>query len=272
MPLSVKHDHVSPKVDAPDSTLIRPADWNSEHDLTTTGFNLVLGRDPTGPGDIQELPLSVDLDGNVAVQGTGRIRLPLGTTGQRPPVPSAGDIRWNTTNACLEIYGLGGASAWTQLTSGALPPPGTVAMFAGLSTPVGWLFCNGQAMNRITDAALFAAIGTTYGAGDASTTFNIPNYQGRVPVHPNGAQWSLNTRRGILNTTVTLTTANMPAHTHALSPPLVNASGTNTGGVGSGSAIWGGGGPNATLPAGSGTPVTISTEQPSFGINFMIKR
>jgi|SRR5581483_1365963 len=56
-------------------------------------------------------------------------------------------------------------------------PPGTIIMYAGGTTPSGWLLCDGSAVSRSTYQALFAAIGTTYGAGDGSTTFNLPNFQ-----------------------------------------------------------------------------------------------
>lgn len=58
-------------------------------------------------------------------------------------------------------------------------PPGTMIHFAGKTLPDGWLICNGAAVSRTTYAALFAAIGTTYGSGDGSTTFNLPNAGGR---------------------------------------------------------------------------------------------
>ena len=56
-----------------------------------------------------------------------------------------------------------------------LPPVGSVIAFAGNSSPAGWLLCDGSAVSRETYADLFAVIGTTYGAGDGSTTFNVPN-------------------------------------------------------------------------------------------------
>lgn len=54
-------------------------------------------------------------------------------------------------------------------------PVGVVQAFAGSTTPDGWLLCDGSAVSRTTYAALFSAIGTTYGAGDGTTTFNLPN-------------------------------------------------------------------------------------------------
>lgn len=61
-----------------------------------------------------------------------------------------------------------------------LVPSGAVSPYAGASEPTGWLFCRGQTISRTTYAALFAAIGTTYGAGDGSTTFALPDLRGRV--------------------------------------------------------------------------------------------
>ena len=61
-------------------------------------------------------------------------------------------------------------------------PIGKVDMSAGSTTPNGWLLCNGQEVSRTTYAALFSVIGTTYGAGNGSTTFNVPNFTDRMPV------------------------------------------------------------------------------------------
>lgn len=59
-------------------------------------------------------------------------------------------------------------------------PPGAFMDYAGTTAPEGWLFSFGQAVSRTTYAALFTAIGTTFGAGDGSTTFNLPDLRGRV--------------------------------------------------------------------------------------------
>jgi len=62
----------------------------------------------------------------------------------------------------------------------SLMPIGAVIPYAGLSAPPRWLFCFGQNVSRTTYAALFAAISTTYGAGDGATTFTLPDLRGRV--------------------------------------------------------------------------------------------
>ncbi len=59
-------------------------------------------------------------------------------------------------------------------------PVGAIFSYAGATAPTGWLLCYGQAISRTTYAALFSAIGTTYGAGDGSTTFNVPDCRGRA--------------------------------------------------------------------------------------------
>jgi microcystin-dependent protein len=62
----------------------------------------------------------------------------------------------------------------------ALVDLGDIKITSRSTAPSKWLFCRGQAISRTTYSALFAAIGTTYGAGDGSTTFNLPDLQGRV--------------------------------------------------------------------------------------------
>lgn len=92
---------------------------------------------------------------------------------------------------------------------------GILSAFAGSAAPAGWLLCDGSAISRTTYADLFAAIGTTYGVGDNSTTFNLPNLKGRMPVGQDTAQTEFDVmgKTGGAKT-VTLTAAEMPSHTH----------------------------------------------------------
>jgi microcystin-dependent protein len=69
------------------------------------------------------------------------------------------------------------SSALVALSASAVPA-GTMAPFAASTPPAGWLKCNGAAISRATYGALFAKIGTTWGAGDGSTTFNLPDLRG----------------------------------------------------------------------------------------------
>ena len=82
-------------------------------------------------------------------------------------------------------------SAWTPTTVSSLAPPGQIMDFAGSTAPVGWLFCNGAAISRTTYSALFVAIGTIWGAGDGSSTFNVPNLQGLIGIGAGGSLASM---------------------------------------------------------------------------------
>ena len=63
---------------------------------------------------------------------------------------------------------------------------GAIQMFAGSTAPTGYMICDGSAVSRTTYSDLFDIIGTTYGTGDGSTTFNIPNLKGKVVVGLDG--------------------------------------------------------------------------------------
>ena len=93
--------------------------------------------------------------------------------------------------------------------------PGIIESYSGSSVPDGYLFCNGQAVSRTTYSDLFAVIGTTYGSGDGSTTFNLPNLNGRSIVGKDSSNFTtLGATGGSINTT--LTTANIPSHSHTV--------------------------------------------------------
>ena len=99
-------------------------------------------------------------------------------------------------------------------------------MFAGNFAPVGWLLCQGQLLSISQYDVLFNLIGTTYG-GDGQTTFALPNLQSRVPVHV-GSGFALGQSGG--EEEVTLTTSQMPSHSHPLTASSNNASTANAAG------------------------------------------
>ncbi len=126
---------------------------------------------------------------------------------------------------------LDGIISASPLPAGTLAPyAGPITVHADASTatptsnqpPLGWLWCAGQAVSRTTYSALFAAIGTTYGSGDGSQTFNVPDFRGRMPIGLDNMGGSDAGRIGLANTlgttggTNTITTSHMPAHTHDL--------------------------------------------------------
>src|SRR2546427_3527428 len=92
----------------------------------------------------------------------------------------------------------------------AQPYIGEIRMFGGNFAPAGWMFCDGQLLPISENDTLFTLIGTTYG-GDGQSTFALPDLRGRLPVHfGNGRILAEN--GGV--ETVTLTTQQIPAHTH----------------------------------------------------------
>ncbi len=101
---------------------------------------------------------------------------------------------------CSNPIGIGtGLATATQpgaVTLQQLPPSGSVSMFAGATAPAGWLLCDGSAISRASYADLFAAIGTTWGVGDGSTTFNIPNLVGKFVRGADGAGPELGATQG----------------------------------------------------------------------------
>jgi microcystin-dependent protein len=97
----------------------------------------------------------------------------------------------------------------------AQPYVGEVRLFAGNFAPSGWAFCNGALMPISENDVLFQLIGTTYG-GDGQETFALPDLQGRVPVHngtsSSGRTFVIGESGGAES--VTLSTQQIPAHTH----------------------------------------------------------
>ncbi|QDP54792.1 MAG: putative tail fiber protein [Prokaryotic dsDNA virus sp.] len=65
---------------------------------------------------------------------------------------------------------------------GQLAPIGCIMAYAGASAPAGWVFCDGAALSRTAYATLFGQLSTSFGAGDGSTTFNVPDIRGRIMV------------------------------------------------------------------------------------------
>jgi microcystin-dependent protein len=125
-----------------------------------------------------------------------------------------------------------GTSEWIPIVSGiqgatgatTTSPAGSVIAFAGSSAPTDWLLCYGQAVSRTTYATLFAVVSTTYGVGDGTTTFNLPDLRGRTVAGVDNMGGSDAGRLDIANSSgvvvgtqyVTLTAAQsgVPAHSH----------------------------------------------------------
>lgn len=96
-------------------------------------------------------------------------------------------------------------------------PVGTVSQTARATAPTGYLICDGSAISRTTYSDLFTAIGTAYGSGDGSTTFNVPNLKGKVPVGRDSSQTEFDTLGETGGAkTHTLTTDELPSHSHSM--------------------------------------------------------
>ncbi|MBN8504016.1 MAG: phage tail protein [Burkholderiales bacterium] len=109
---------------------------------------------------------------------------------------------------------------------------GEIRMFGGNFAPRGWALCNGQIISIAQNTALFSLLGTTYG-GNGQTTFGLPNMQGRMPMHA-GQGPGLTPRvlgEQVGAPTHTLTSAEMPAHTHGLNAAAAGTTGTPGPGV-----------------------------------------
>lgn len=108
-----------------------------------------------------------------------------------PENPEENDLWIDTTNGnALKRYN---GTSWELVSTSSDAPIGTITPFAGTTPPSDYLLCDGTAVSRTTYSDLFAVIGTTYGSGDGSTTFNLPNLKGRVPVGLDGTQTEFDT-------------------------------------------------------------------------------
>lgn len=210
---------------------------------------------------------------SVANGGTGATTLTannvlLGNGSSSPQFVAPG-----TTGNVLTSNGTTWQSTAPTVTAGV--PAGSVSAYAGSTAPAGWLLCFGQAVSRSTYADLFAVIATTYGAGDGSTTFNLPDLRGRVAVGKDNMGGSAANRitsggSGITGTTLgaaggtqthTLTTAEMPAHTHSI----------GTAAACSGGVVGTGQGGSAVNTGSTGGGGAHQNTQPSIILNYIIK-
>lgn len=160
---------------------------------------------------------------------------------------------------------------------------GTIVSYGSNTAPDGFLDCDGTAVSRTTYASLFAVIGTTYGTGDGSTTFNLPDLQDNVPLGKSGTKSIGSTGGSATQTTTgsvsvgntTLSTSKIPSHTHtiaqggALNQFGARAHGCNTSDTTQTSSSTGGGGSHNH--SGTFTGSSMSVLQPYVATNFCIK-
>jgi len=95
---------------------------------------------------------------------------------------------YNVSNPARFLVKKGFDSPWQdQPKTNLTVPAGAISQFAGSVCPEGYLFCDGIPVSRTLYNVLFYAIGTTYGVGDGSTTFNLPDFRSRIPIGVNSS-------------------------------------------------------------------------------------
>lgn len=178
----------------------------------------------------------------------------------------------NRSNA-LTVDWSGNVEAAGEVKAGGstpLVPIGTILDFAAATAPTGYLVCDGSAVSRTTYAALFAVIGTTWGAGNGSTTFNVPDLRGRTAIGAgtgtasDATAHALGSNGGTETHKLTHAQSGVPAHSHPLpnSAIVYNADGTQrlaTSGSGTKSSV------NTTvgLSTASNTAADASSAHPN---------
>jgi len=168
---------------------------------------------------------------------------------------------------------------------------GTIQMWPTTSAPTGYLLCAGSAVSRTTYAALFAIIGTTFGVGDGSTTFNLPNYADRMPIGSGTIATSIGATGGSKDAIVvshshtasSSSSVSDPGHLHGLTTFMTTWNGVNNdaGAVSPPGASFSNAPTNAattgisvstsTTVNSAGSSGTNANLPPYLGINFIIK-
>jgi microcystin-dependent protein len=183
-----------------------------------------------------------------------------------PTMPTATSTDNSTKGATTAFVQTAVGSIVTTLT-------GTIQMWPTSSAPTGYLSCDGTAVSRTTYAALYAIVGTTFGSGDGSTTFNLPNYTNRMPYGTTIGATGGSADAVVVSHTHTATVTD-PGHAHSINMqnssasygggPIIPGSGqtyntnSNVTGISVSNSTTGVSGTNANLP-------------PYLGINFIIK-
>lgn len=217
MTVSLKHKFQSAKSDGSDPSLIQPSSWNAEHTLIC-GSGVVLGRSSAGTGAVEEIACTTLARTLISRTDAADILNDLGI------------------NAVIE----------------AAFPAGMIMPFATPTAPTGWLACDGSAVSRTTYSRLFDKIGTSWGPGDASTTFNVPDFRGAF-------LRGFDNQRGYdpNRTFASYQADDYPTHTHSLTDPghthVYTAGGAASGLVGSGGNPMG-----VSISAPQGGSVTSS--------------
>jgi microcystin-dependent protein len=191
-----------------------------------------------------------------------------------------------TNNATLGSVSLIAGTVSDLSTDERFNPTGAVLSFAGTAAPSGYLLCDGSAVDRTTYSDLYSTIGTAYGNGNGSTTFNVPDLSTRMPIGTGNGRTEGDSG-GEEN--VTLTTNQMPQHTHSVTDPghghTMTINYTTTSSAGGATSLQGAStSPNSAFPGQSvdsnttgislgnaGGTASHNNMQPYLVMNYIIK-
>jgi microcystin-dependent protein len=283
---------------AANTTVLFPQGRNFDFDVensTTGAFSLTLGVN-NNSGGILGAAVAVPQGQTMALYSDGTNIVPDGNAVGGNLTVNGNLTPTGTVNAGTDVQ-VNGVSV--QLPSGIMLP------FAGPTSavPTGWLYCDGSAVSRTTYATLFGVIGTTFGSGDGSTTFNLPDTRGRVVAGNDSATGRLNASGQFTNASPgatggeaahTLAVGEMPSHAHTASTSVsvidpghshvYSNSGVSSAAGGPGTPIATPGGANSTNAALTSITATASTAltntggggahntvQPTLVVNYIIK-
>jgi microcystin-dependent protein len=214
-----------------------PAGSNKRIDLVTLRIN-----DPNAGGNAGNTATVVVVAGTQTTGTPVAPALPASSI----PIAAVGPITSATASITNSII------TDPRYIAGRKAPVGTMELIAGstssLNTPNGWLYCNGQAVSRTTYADLFVILGTSYGAGDGSTTFNIPDLRDRVPVAGGPTFSTAGATGGEVNHTLTSGESGLVAHSHTIDH---DHPATDVVSPGSGRTLY------EQFAAGGGTPIGV---------------
>jgi microcystin-dependent protein len=141
---------------------------------------------------------------------------------------------------------------------------GTIMSWSNSTVPSGFLECNGSAVSRTTYSSLFTVVGTTYGSGDGSSTFNLPDLQDNHPIGVSGTK-ALGTKAG--STSVTLAETNLATHDHSYSVTNYTAAQVNTDAVQGRQLAY----QTSKNVGNAGSSTAFNTFPPYIALKFMIK-
>ncbi len=203
---------------------------NTVSALSAADFRTAIGAG-TGGGTVTSVtgtsPISVATGTTTPVISLNTVPVTSGGTGSTAATVQGGVVYGSSTSSMAstsagtsgQVLTSNGTSApsWSSTASLGVAPVGSIMIWAGSTAPTGWLLCDGTAYSTGAYPALYAVIGTTYGTGIG---FMVPNLKGKIPVGLNSADASFNTLGETGGEkTHTITSAELPAHTHTVDPP-----------------------------------------------------